>query len=287
MKFCPTCQTHYDEEILRFCTKDGTPLVEEESPVFTELPSESEIEDDFDEETIVRRNPPVVPPVLTEDTFVEPAREVSAPRIVIPTTPEEFEQPVRTKVVAYQPPRTKPNTGKIVALTILGTLIVLSGAGIIFMLLSNSNGASQNTNYNTNLNSLDINLNTNLSVDNSYLNNNTNLSTGNLDINVNTGLDTNFNTSFNSNFKTPTPKPSATPTTSPTPEENENTNTDTNTNNSNIAAPTPLSNGNTRTTNTRTAIPTPPPLPNATPRPSPSSPSGNRSLGNSLTNSDL
>ena len=27
MKYCPTCNTRYDEEILRFCMKDGTPLV--------------------------------------------------------------------------------------------------------------------------------------------------------------------------------------------------------------------------------------------------------------------
>ncbi len=40
MKYCPVCQTRYDEEIMRFCTKDGTPLIDEEAPNFVEMPSE-------------------------------------------------------------------------------------------------------------------------------------------------------------------------------------------------------------------------------------------------------
>ncbi|MEJ7698207.1 MAG: hypothetical protein WKF71_00965 [Pyrinomonadaceae bacterium] len=86
MKFCPTCQTRFDEEILRFCTKDGTPLVEENQPNFTEMPSESATEDDFGEETIIRRKP--LPPVAANppsDGKTENIRE-PAPRIVIPTT---------------------------------------------------------------------------------------------------------------------------------------------------------------------------------------------------------
>jgi hypothetical protein len=37
MKFCPKCQTKYDDEILRFCKTDGTPLVSEVPPSFTAL----------------------------------------------------------------------------------------------------------------------------------------------------------------------------------------------------------------------------------------------------------
>ena len=60
MKFCPTCETRYDEEILRFCTKDGTPLVDENQPNFIQMPSESlEMpEEEPGEETIVRYKPP-------------------------------------------------------------------------------------------------------------------------------------------------------------------------------------------------------------------------------------
>ena len=65
MKYCPTCQTRYDEEILRFCMKDGTPLIEEDEPAFLQMPSESidePDEDDLGEVTIIRKNPSVPPP---------------------------------------------------------------------------------------------------------------------------------------------------------------------------------------------------------------------------------
>ena len=55
MKHCPVCSERYDEEIIRFCTKDGTPLVDEEQPKFTAIPSEIvEDDDDFGQETIIR-----------------------------------------------------------------------------------------------------------------------------------------------------------------------------------------------------------------------------------------
>ena len=59
MKYCPTCKTRYDEEILRFCMKDGTPLVEEEEPNFVEMPSEGMKDLKMmmqDEVTIIRKN---------------------------------------------------------------------------------------------------------------------------------------------------------------------------------------------------------------------------------------
>ena len=49
MRYCPTCQTEYDEDIIRFCTKDGTPLVDDKKPTFTEnLPSETSQDDEDD-----------------------------------------------------------------------------------------------------------------------------------------------------------------------------------------------------------------------------------------------
>ena len=66
MKYCPNCSTRYDEEILRFCMKDGTPLIDEDEPAFIEMPSESieEPEDDAGEVTVIRSNsaPPLPPP---------------------------------------------------------------------------------------------------------------------------------------------------------------------------------------------------------------------------------
>ncbi len=278
MKFCPTCQTRFDEEIIRFCTKDGTPLIEEETPNFTELPSESAT-DDFSEETVIRRNDVNVSPApdIAEDTFVEPKEETSS-RLVIPTVPEKHEPQIRTKQIAYQSP-AKPNTAKIVALTILTTLITLAGVGILFVFLNKSNNETENITYNTNLSSQDLNLNTNLPINNSLFNANANINS-NLDTNVN--MD--FNTNLNANLKTPTPKPSPSPSVSPTPEEegNANSNANTNTNSSNSATPSPTVNGNSKTT-----LPPPPPLPTASPRPSPSATPRGRSLSNTLANDNF
>jgi hypothetical protein len=82
MKYCPICDERYDEEIIRFCTKDGTPLVDEEQPNFTALPSEaSEETADLGDETIVRRKSNAsTTPIDDEDL---------SGRIVIPTTHPE------------------------------------------------------------------------------------------------------------------------------------------------------------------------------------------------------
>ena len=88
MKYCPICDMRFDEEIIRFCTKDGTPLIEEAEPKFTELPSENieTEEDDIGEITMNRRKDvPAPPPNLDEGLpEVKPAGQ----RIVIPTTNE-------------------------------------------------------------------------------------------------------------------------------------------------------------------------------------------------------
>lgn len=260
MKFCPTCQTRFDEEILRFCTKDGTPLIEEAQPNFTEMPSESGVEDDLGEETVIRRKPlpssaPIPPSANKTENVQEPA-----PRIVIPTTEKKIVPPVRTKntQVYRQPAPQKSNTAKIVFLTLLGTIVLLAGAGGAFLFLRNGDSVENNPNINinTNLSPIDVNLNTNLSVGNSLFDSNSNTdSNTNLNINVNT------NTSRNANItvKTPTPRPSPTPTIAPTPTANTNQNSS---NINSATLPTPSA------TNTR-PIATPTPV-NTSPRPSPS-----------------
>ena len=101
MKYCPTCETRYDEDILRFCMKDGTPLIDEAEPKFTEMPSESVASDDDDpgEVTVIRRKGeiPIPPPQMDEEGGLIPPepeyrpeepvfrpKEEPAPRIVVP-----------------------------------------------------------------------------------------------------------------------------------------------------------------------------------------------------------
>ncbi len=218
MKYCPTCETRYDEEILRFCMKDGTPLLDEEEPKFVAMPSESideVIDDDPDDVTVVRRNVPVP---------MEPHED--RPRIVVPTYEEAREQQSRARVPHYNPP-AKSNTAKVVILTILGTIVVLSIAGAGIWLLQRGDSANSNVNTNVNANA-NINANTNLGIDTNF----------NFNLNANFNANTTVNTNVNANVKTPTPtpRPSPSPTPSPTPDDPD-------------ATPTP----------SRTPIPTPQP----------------------------
>ena len=195
MKHCPVCDERYDEEIIRFCTKDGSPLVDDEQPNFTAMPSENleGPDDDLGEATIIRRKP------LGADG---PYGDQSQPeRIVIPTTPAS-EQHVRPRTASYIPPTPPPsNTAKTVVLTIIGTLFILAcGAGLLWF-VQREKPANINTNVNGNFTNQNTSLNTNLGFD------------GNFNFNTNA----NFNTNLNANVKAPTPTPKPSPSVSPTP----------------------------------------------------------------------
>ena len=229
MKYCPACQTKYDEEILRFCTKDGSPLIDENQPKFTELPSESV--DDYGEETVIRRKTPEPIPQPGGDGFEEKSDfSESTNRIVIPAT--EREQQIRTKTspsIRDTPLPKESNTLVVVLLTIIGTIVVISAAFGVFWLLGSKSG-SENINVNTNFNAFDGNINANEGLDNTLFD-------GNFNFNANSNLNINANSNVNSNTntKTPTPSPSLSPTPTRTPVE-ENTNTESN---SNTSTPTP------------------------------------------------
>lgn len=231
MKYCPVCQTRYDEEILRFCTKDGTPLIDENQPNFTELPSES-INDDYGEETVIRRKTPAPNPQPDPDAdeyITQIERTENSQRIVIPMGEEEPQQqqvPPKTTPSPRMPPTKESNMTVVVLLTIIGTVVVISATVGVFWILSNQGNTEANQNINTNVNSIDdLNINDNMSADNSLLNlNNLN---ANLDTNLNTNINANVNTNINAPTKTPTPTPSPTPT--PDDEDNSNTNVNVNT----------------------------------------------------------
>jgi hypothetical protein len=224
MKYCPTCQTRYDEEVLRFCMKDGTPLVEEGEPKFVQMPSESlAADDDPGEVTIIRKKGeiPIPPPEMDESGELKPPdpeyrpqepvfrpKEEAPARFVIPT---EESRPHARVIPPYQPP-PKSHTFRTVVLTILGTLTLLAIGAFGFWLVAirPGNGANSNAN-NANANA-NVNLNTNLGFDANF-NFNSSGSYNNSTVNVNA----------NSKTPTPTPRPSpsGTPTASPTPDEDE------------------------------------------------------------------
>lgn len=245
MKHCPLCDARYDEEIIRFCTKDGTPLVEDKQPTFAAMPSEGSErpEDDLGEETIIRRKP------LSGDAGADVfATSTQAERMVIPTSfpPEQQVRPRTSQ--AYLPPPPVRNTGKTVVLTILGTLGVLGFGAIVFWLMQDSRPANANINVNTNPINQNGNLNNSFGFDSNFNFN----ATANFNNNYNTTIP-NLNTNrVPTPSPTPRPSPNAnvspTPTRSPTP----------------VANTTPRSNANVRPSVTPTPRTGPrPPTPNA------------------------
>ena len=253
MKFCPTCETRYDEEILRFCTKDGTPLVDEDQPNFTELPSESSEApaEDFGEETIISYKPskdllePESPPEIERS---------EAPRIVISTSEQKKEQNIRARQIPpYQPVSPKQSVGKVVMLTILGTLAVLTMVLGLFVFFRSDRDPNANLSLNINTNPPpDMNLNNNLNL--GGLNYNAPLPT-NLNTNLTTNFNVNYTTNINANLKTPTPTPK------PSPSASANINANTGNLNTN-GAPPPTPRPSVSAT----------PSPSATPKTSPTAP---------------
>ena len=189
MKYCPQCSERFDEEIIKFCTKDGTPLIEDESPSFTALPSEN-VEDDLGEETVIIR---------------KPEKTGSGERIVIPTSQPAAVPPVRPRTAqSYVPPPPQSNTAKTVVLTIFGTLFILACGAGLFWMLQKDKPANVNVNANMNANQ-NVNLNTNVGFD------------SNFNFNTASNFNTSLNTNLNTNVKTPTPSPTASPSPKPSP----------------------------------------------------------------------
>ncbi len=134
MKYCPKCNEQFDEEIIKFCTKDGTPLIEDAQPSFTAMPSEN-VEDDLGEETVIIRKADATG---------------SGERIVIPTSQPAAVPPVRPRAAqAYVPPPPQSNTAKTVVLTIFGTLFILACGAGLFWFLQKEKPANTNVNTNT------------------------------------------------------------------------------------------------------------------------------------------
>ncbi len=186
MKLCPSCQTEYEDEIIRFCPRDGTPVVDKNNPDFSVQP-------DFGEETIIRHN--------------RQASQDFKPHIIIPASEPDY------SVARYQEPfytqnGQSSNLTSVILLTIVATVSLL-GIGffagyLVFSNRSNDKNAVSNTNANQNINvNRAVNGNTNYGFNGSVTNMSIN---GNL---------------RPSPTKTPIPTPSVTPT-PPTPQGNSN-----------------------------------------------------------------
>lgn len=226
MKHCPACDARYDEDVIQFCTIDGTPLIEDDEPRFTTLPSEDS--DDIGEETVIRRRGDAA---VTETSRSEP--------IVIPTNDQPRREGGRPRGQAYYAPPPQENTGKVIALTILGTIAAIGFGALLFWALTRNNQPT-NLNINTQMPNMNANGNANGFDSNFNFNSNVQFPAVNLPI-----PNINVNTSAKTPAPSPTPKPSPSPTASPVPTE--------------TPEPTPRP--------TSTPRPTPSPTPRMGPRP--------------------
>jgi hypothetical protein len=154
MKHCPTCQTTYTDDSLRFCLQDGTALADIDT-MSTDMPTVS-----FDDsktivspktpspktpQQVIRINPPEPEP--------QPRQPIEQPQIVERTRVTEQPQIVAAPNVETK----KSNTALTVLATVLGMLLVLGAAGAWFLLKSrktevavtNTNVAPVNRTVNT------------------------------------------------------------------------------------------------------------------------------------------
>jgi TonB family protein len=258
MKSCPTCEAKFDEEIIRFCTKCGTPLLTENQPSFTALPSQASIKIDHDagEETVVVRRKPNAATVPLQQPKVELPEETVRQRIVVPTSTPEVAKPQIQQQAnrAFQPSQQqsakKSNTALTVLLTLFGTLIVIGGGfGVWYFLTGVNNTPNSNTNANSVANTMNqntTNVNSNSTVDNYNFNINSNSNVNNISL-------PNINATTTANLKTPKPTPK--PTLKPV---NTNVNSNSISNiNSNVAINRPTNSVNVKPSPTTTPTPKP------------------------------
>lgn len=271
MKICPACSSMYNDDSMRFCTKDGTPLIVYEETkntppsvnpldeTLSDIPMPAHAQDD-EPPTVVNRD---------ESRFVVPLGSTPQQQ-----TPPPMPPPIQAGVGAPPPgqpptippqrpqPKRKSNGGLYAILGVLAFLGVLglaSGFGIYWYLSSNKEVAVANTNGGANSNNAANNNSANTDV------NFPNLGNGNSVINANENANGNVN--LNANAR---PSPSVKPSPSVSPSVNRNTNRNTNQNENTDDEPPPP--------------PTPEPRETPTPRPSPTQPQGARTVAGGVVN---
>ncbi len=204
MKFCPSCQTEYEEEVMRFCPQDGTPLIEKSLPCFSS--DDINTEESFNvennvEKTLVRHN-------RAEPTIV------STNHIVIPTEDSLHKAFSSTLATPLLKESQQTSVLSVVLLTAFGTTLLLAigfFAGYMFSSYHRTTDPVTNSNTNTNVsvNTKTSNTKTNIAtidIENFSASANSNVSRVNLGTNVSKNPDTSSNT--NVGLKpSPTPSP--------------------------------------------------------------------------------
>ena len=164
MKVCPNCRTEYTDDALRFCLQDGTPLVN------------------------LQNKPPDFN--TKSETMVSPKR-VEPIRFDPPSSYQKSQSNWESSqpMIVERAPK-KSNTAAIVALSVLGTMLVLGLGGAGAWLYSNNQKTVAVVNNNS--------------------------STSNRSTGANAANSQNSNANLASPTPTPTPTPSPTPTAKPT-----------------------------------------------------------------------
>lgn len=124
MKQCPSCQTKYTDDTLKFCLQDGTPLVNTANAE-TEMPTVA---------------------FTDSETLVSP-RQVERLDIPVekPISQENWQPEQETRVSVFEPEPKKSNTFLVVALTAFVTLLLFGGAvGTWFYLKKDKTQITQN-----------------------------------------------------------------------------------------------------------------------------------------------
>lgn len=127
MKYCPSCQTNYADDTLRFCLQDGTQLAE-----------------------LLDQSAPTIS-LTNSDTLVLPKRVEPLEQIQPTVQSRNWEQSEVTRVSSLQPEPQKSNTAMAVLLTAVGMLVLfgLVGTGAWLYLKDDKTEVAQNSNINS------------------------------------------------------------------------------------------------------------------------------------------
>lgn len=166
MKVCPNCRTEYADDALQFCLQDGTPLINAANPT---------VSPDFNTESETVISPKRVEPIRFD------------PPSSYQNSQSNWEQ---SQPVIVEREAKKSNTAAIVALSVLGTILVLGLGGAGAWLYFNNRKTV------------------------AVVNNNSNMPIRSVNSNTANNQNQNTNSNINSNLATPTPSP--TPTAKPT-----------------------------------------------------------------------